>query len=138
MRTTSRSCPVALVDAHIALWQYEPRITWMLQATRASRRSCERPLKTRAIARCPVPVVTALGHATDRTVADLAAWESHPTPSAAAASLVARAESFVRDQEAAAAVEQHKEQLARARHRARWAVAVAVLLAILVVVVVFA
>ena len=44
----------------------------------------------------------------------------------------------MRDQEAAAAIEQHKVQLARARHAARWAVAVAVLLTILVVVVMFA
>ena len=84
------------------------------------------------------PCRRTLGTATDRTVADLAARESHPTPSAAAASLVTRAESFVRDQAAAAAVQHHQVQLARARHRARWAVAVAFLLAILVVVVVFA
>ncbi len=83
-------------------------------------------------------MVTAWGHATDRTVADLAARESHPTPSAAASSLVVgRPESFARDQEAAAVL-QHQVQLAWARHRARWAVAVAFLLAILVVVMVFA
>lgn len=92
----------------------------------------------RAIARCPVPVVTALGHATDRTVADLAAHESHPTPSAAAAVVVARAEAAVREEEAAAAVHHHQVQLAQARHRARWAVAVARALAILVVLVVLA
>jgi exodeoxyribonuclease VII large subunit len=93
----------------------------------------------RAIARCPVPVVTALGHATDRTVADLAAHESHPTPSAAAAAVVvARAEAAVRKEEAAAAVHHHQVQLARARHRSRWAVAVALALAILVVLVVLA
>ena len=88
----------------------------------------------RAIARCPVPVVTALGHATDRTVADLAAHQSHPTPSAAAAAVVvAPAEAHVRAEQAAAALSRQERQLARARHRARWAVAVAVVLALLVV-----
>lgn len=38
----------------------------------------------RAVATAPVPVVTALGHAQDRSLADELAWRSLPTPTAAA------------------------------------------------------
>ncbi|HEV2069598.1 MAG TPA: exodeoxyribonuclease VII large subunit [Acidimicrobiales bacterium] len=44
----------------------------------------------RAIARCTVPVVVAVGHASDRSVADVVAHTSVPTPTAAAAWLVDR------------------------------------------------
>lgn len=49
----------------------------------------------RAVATCPVPVIAALGHAADLSLADEAAWRSVATPSAAAAlveSLVADAD----------------------------------------------
>lgn len=57
----------------------------------------------RSIATCPVPVWTALGHATDSTVADLVASRSCATPSAAAAELV----DLVRDDERRRLVESH-------------------------------
>ena len=57
---------------------------------------------------------SAVGHAGDRTVAHLVAHESHPTPSAAAAALVAWAERFQRDAEAVAAAGRHRQELAQA------------------------
>lgn len=42
----------------------------------------------RAVARCPVPVVAALGHSSDHCLADEVAWRSVPTPSAAAGLMV--------------------------------------------------
>jgi exodeoxyribonuclease VII large subunit len=44
----------------------------------------------RAIARCAVPVVVAVGHASDRSVADVVAHTSVPTPTAAAVWLIDR------------------------------------------------
>lgn len=68
-----------------------------------------------AIARCPVPVLTALGHATDHTVADLVAFTAYETPSAAAAGIVARAETIVGQQRAADAHHAHQQQMAAAQ-----------------------
>ncbi|HET9771556.1 MAG TPA: exodeoxyribonuclease VII large subunit [Acidimicrobiia bacterium] len=48
----------------------------------------------RAIADCPVPVLTGIGHTADRCVADAVAHTSCPTPTACAQTLVARVEAF--------------------------------------------
>ena len=91
-----------------------------------------------AVAGCPVPVLTALGHATDQTVCDMVAHAVFPTPSAAAAALVARAEGQLRERQAAVVQERQAEQLAVARQRSRKAVLVAVLAVLVLLLVLIA
>jgi Exonuclease VII, large subunit len=94
---------------------------------------------TDAIVRCPVPVWTAIGHATDRTVADLDAHRSCETPSTAASALVGMVEDDNHRRRAAAAGAVHVAALTRSSARARvgW-VACAVLVVLLVAVIVAA
>ena len=49
----------------------------------------------RAIATCPVPVLTGIGHEVDRSVADDVAHTAHKTPTACAHALVLRVRAFV-------------------------------------------
>jgi len=72
----------------------------------------------RAVATCPVPVITALGHAGDRSLADEVAWRSVATPSAAAGllnSLIAEADREIVElgREIAAACRRHLERARR-------------------------
>ena len=89
-----------------------------------------------AITACPVPVWTALGHATDHTLADSLAAACHPTPSAAAGTLVSRAEAAVQAEQRETESRRHEQQLAASRRRiyALVVAIVVILLAIMVVV----
>ncbi len=88
----------------------------------------------RAIARCQIPVCVALGHASDRTVADMAAHRSHPAPSAAAAAVVATVEAGVQLRATEAAAHHHRTAIAVARRRLRYAVVSAVVAVVVLVV----
>jgi exodeoxyribonuclease VII large subunit len=90
-----------------------------------------------AITRCPVPVWTAIGHATDRTIADLVAHRSCPTASAAAAGLIAMVDDDTHRRRAVATEHVHAAALAGVAARARiaWIVAAVVLVVLVAVVV---
>ncbi len=96
----------------------------------------------RAITHCRVPVFTALGHATDRSVADEVAAQIFPTPSAAAAALVARAEAVATARKSELARQQHQIEVARLQQRSHRRMlaagcAIAVLAAIVVLLLIF-
>lgn len=85
----------------------------------------------RAIAACPVPVWTALGHATDTTVADLAAHRACVTPTAAAAGLIEHVVAHTHRVRVERVELGHRADLAAQRRRH---VVIAVLVAAIVVV----
>ena len=87
-----------------------------------------------AITACPVPVWTALGHATDHTLADSLANACHPTPSAAAAAIVARAEASVRVAQEEVERRRHQRELAASRARARRAVVLAAIVVLVAII----
>jgi exodeoxyribonuclease VII large subunit len=88
-----------------------------------------------AIARCPVPVWTAIGHATNRTIADLVAHRSCPTPSAAAGGLIAMVDEDTHRRRAAAIEYTHAAAMAGVAGRARiaWILAAVVLVVLVAV-----
>jgi exodeoxyribonuclease VII large subunit len=65
----------------------------------------------RAIAACVVPVISAVGHESDTTIADFVADHRAPTPSAAAEMVVTRKDEFI------GRIDRHRERLAAALHR---------------------
>ncbi|MGH9232105.1 MAG: exodeoxyribonuclease VII large subunit [Acidimicrobiales bacterium] len=95
------------------------------------------PQVASAITGCPVPVWTAIGHATDGSVADLVANRSCATPSAAADALIAMVDKDTERRRAAAVSTAHATAMAHAdgRTRVAWiitALVLTVLLAVLV------
>lgn len=83
----------------------------------------DHPTVAEAIARCPVPVVTAIGHEIDRSIADAVAHHACKTPTAAAEDLVARIDAADREARelgrAVAAAAAERLEAARTRLRGR-------------------
>jgi exodeoxyribonuclease VII large subunit len=86
------SAPAALVRALAAVSQRAVQVVVVARGggSRTDLACFDHPDVARAIATCPVPVITGIGHEIDRSVADEVAHTAAKTPTAAAASLVAR------------------------------------------------
>jgi exodeoxyribonuclease VII large subunit len=101
---------VGLCDARVQGPDAEPALVGALRAVAASAdvvclvrgggartdlAAFDREAVARAIAACPVPVLTGIGHETDTTVSDLVAHRSFTTPTACASFLVDRVGGFL-------------------------------------------
>ena len=95
------------------------------------------PTVATAITRCPVPVWTAIGHATDSSVADLVANRSCATPSAAAAALIAMVDEDTerRPRRRQATATRNRDGPRAARTRVAWIIAALVLTVLVAVLV---
>ncbi|RMD96177.1 MAG: exodeoxyribonuclease VII large subunit [Deltaproteobacteria bacterium] len=80
----------------------------------------------KAIARCPIPVITGIGHEIDESVADVVAWRSFKTPTATAQFLGERVATFLMEfdqaweriiQETNRRIERERQTLALTRQR---------------------
>jgi len=130
---------VAQALAHLQAERVDSIIIARGGGARSDLAAWDSSIVAHAIAHCRVPVLTALGHATDRTVADQVAHGAYETPSAAAAAVVAGVEALAhqalladaRPQQAPQPDQVQQDQLARSRRRAAWATAVAVVAVVL-------
>lgn len=105
-----------------AISRFEPEMVDMLALVRGGGSQLDltafdSETVARAIAASPVPVITGLGHDTDRTVADEAAAYAEKTPSAAGEWVVARVGNFAQRLTTARQVIFRESQVALDRHR---------------------
>lgn len=97
-RVQGRDCEASVVDALRALVRAHRRrpldvvLVTRGGGSRTDLAGFDGERVARAIAACPFPVITAIGHQQDRTVADEVAHTACPTPTAAAAALIERAQ----------------------------------------------
>lgn len=132
------SAPAAVAAAIERLSRAEPDVIVIARGGggRSELDCWDSEVVARAIATATVPVWTAIGHASDATVADRVANRSCPTPSAAAADLVTRVRDFERHRHERAVFAEHRERVAVERakvRRARVVAAFAVVVLLLVV-----
>lgn len=132
------TAPAQVARAMTGLCVQGVEVILLARGARSDLSAFDSPELARAVAACRVPVLAAIGHATDRTVCDMVAHSTFPTPSAAASALAARAEAVARQQQAEAVQVRQSEELAVARRRSRTAVAVAVVAIVVLVVVLLA
>ncbi|MBW3643853.1 MAG: hypothetical protein KY447_13170 [Actinobacteria bacterium] len=121
--------PPAVADALAQLGRVKPDVIVVARGGggRGELACWDSETVARAIAACPVPVWTAIGHATDATVADRMANRSCATPSAAAAALVERVRDFERRRHERVVLRAHGERVAAIEAGARRARIVAAL-----------